>query len=129
MISGTCGGCQTQPTRRKTITLIEFLHRPMLKFVGQCLNSRSIIIYFTARHSIRIVLPNESRKLVGRNVLGCSERCNTNITCCFDIKYLNRVANTMSDDVGDSVAMLFKCSDGVLLLSNSDDIEPLNYSS
>ena len=76
--------------------------------------------------------------IVGRNVLGCCQRYSTNIdsvvTCRFDIKNIDRVANTVSDDVCNRVAMLnelIQCRDGMLCLSDesfsSNDVEQLIY--
>ena len=86
LLSGIC----------KTIPLIDLLYRRMLKFLHRCLNSRSFIVNFIARHSILFCRMNS---VVGRNVLGCCQRYNTNIdsvvTCRFDIKNIDRVANTV----------------------------------
>jgi len=71
-------------------------------------------------------------------VLGCCERYSTNIdsviTYRFDIKNIDRIANTASDDVCNRVAMLNElnqCRDGMLCLSDDsfsrNDVEQLNF--
>ena len=140
-VSGKYGVYPTQPTHRyyldyvKPYTLIDLLYKRSLKFVYRCLNSRSFIVNFIARHSILFCRMNS---IIGRNVLGCCQLYNTKIesvvTCRFDIKNIDRTANTASDDVCNRVAMLnelIQCTDGMLWLSDvsftSYDIEQLIY--
>jgi len=70
--------------------------------------------------------------IVGRNGLSCCQRYSTNIeiTFHFNIKNVDRIANTASHDVCNRVAMLnesLQCKDGMLCLSDdsfsSSDVE------
>jgi len=74
--------------------------------------------------------------IVGRNMLSCCQRFSTNIDRViafrFNIKNIDRIANTASDDVCNRVTMLnelLQCRDGMLCLSDvsfsSNDVEQL----
>jgi len=89
--------------------------------------------YLIARHSILFCRMNS---IVGRNVLSCCQRHSTNIDSViafrFNVKNIDSIANTASDDVCNRVTMLnqlLQCRDGTFCLSNdsfsSNDVEQL----
>jgi len=95
----------------------------MLNFVYRCLNSQSSLLKFVVRCGI---LSGQMDSVVGRNVLKCSLRYNTNVDRIskweFDPHNINRHAVKSQVDLNTSALLLelLQCDHGSLTVSNDN---------
>jgi hypothetical protein len=95
----------------------------MLNFVYRCLNSQSSLVKFVTRFGI---LSGQMDSVVGRNVLNCSLRYDTNIDRILKTEFaphkINRhaAASQVDLDISALLLELLQCRDGSLMLSNDN---------
>jgi hypothetical protein len=111
------------PELCETLPLVDLFYKRMLNFVYRCLNSQSSLVKFVTRFGI---LSGQMDSVVGRNVLNCSLRYNTNIDRILKMEFaphkINRhaAASQVDLDISALLLELLQCRDGSLMLSNDN---------
>jgi hypothetical protein len=111
------------PELCETLPLVDLFYTRMLNFVYRCLNSQSSLVKFVTRFGI---LYGQMDSVVGRNVLNCSLRYDTNIVWILKTEFaphkINRhaAASQVDLDISALLLELLQCRDGSLMLSNDN---------
>ena len=106
-----------------TIPLVDLFYKRMLNFVYRCLRSDSTLVNFIARHGI---FYGEMDSIIGRNILSCSLRYNTNIEHIRNFEFhpssIDKFVRTSDHNLHTAAMLveLLQCRDGTLQLSDDN---------
>ena len=103
------------PELCETLPLVDMFYKRMLNLVYRCLNSQSSLVKCVARFGI---LSGQMDSVVGRNVLNCSLRYNTNIDRILEMEFAPHninsyaVVSRVDSDTSTLLLELLQCCDG-----------------